>query len=232
MPANLSDELDAFFREGGRGLNVTVPHKTRVMDLMDKLTPQAKLAGAVNTVSVLPGGGLESDNTDGIGLLIDLRDNLHIELIDSSILILGAGGASRGILPPLLEQIPAEVMIANRTPDKAEALAEKFADLGNLHACSFDELGDRNFHLVINATSAGLHGDMPPFPPSIIGPGTVCYDLSYSMRETPFETWAKRNECRQSYQGWGMLVEQAAEAFAIWRGVRPETASVRRQLPR
>lgn len=230
-PSDLGPALKKFFATGGRGLNVTVPHKTQVMSLMDTLTPQAKLAGAVNTITLLKNGTLEGDNTDGIGLIADLRDNLKFELIDSSILILGAGGASRGIVPPLLEQIPAEIIIANRSLDKARGLASAFADLGNLHACSFDDLERRQFHLIINATSAGLHGEVPPFPASIIRPDTVCYDLSYSMRDTPFIAWAKQHGCRRAYQGWGMLVEQAAESFAIWRGVRPETARVRKQLP-
>lgn len=230
-PAELGAALKNFFASGGRGLNVTVPHKTQVMSLMNSLTPQAKLAGAVNTITRLKDGTLEGDNTDGIGLIADLRDNLKFELIDSSILILGAGGASRGIVPPLLEQIPAEIIIANRSLDKARGLASAFADLGNLHACSFDDLAGRQFHLIINATSAGLRGEVPPFPASIIGPDTVCYDLSYSMRDTPFIAWAKQHGCKRAYQGWGMLVEQAAESFAIWRGVRPETARVRKQLP-
>jgi len=230
-PEDLEGTVETFVKSGGRGLNVTVPHKTKVMDLMDKLTPQAKLAGAVNTISRLPDDTLEGDNTDGTGLLTDLRDNLHIELIDSSILILGAGGATRGILPPLLEQIPAEVVIANRTIDKATGLANAFTDLGTLNACGFNDLEGRKFHLIINATSAGLQGELPPFPESIIGSDTVCYDLAYSMRDTPFVSWAKQHGCTQAYQGWGMLVEQAAESFYIWRGVRPETASVRRQLP-
>jgi shikimate dehydrogenase len=231
-PDELENTVRAFFADGGHGLNVTVPHKTNVMALMDKLTPQAKLAGAVNTITLLPDGQLEGDNTDGIGLISDLRDNLHIELIDSSILVLGAGGATRGIIPPLLEQIPAEVVIANRTVDKARGIANAFADLGHLSACGFDDLKDRKFHLIINATSAGLQGELPPFPESIISPDTICYDLAYSMRDTPFIAWAKQHGCTKAYQGWGMLVEQAAESFSIWRNVRPETESVRAQLPK
>ena len=231
-PDELQSALESFLKTGGHGLNVTVPHKTAVMELMDSLTPQAKLAGAVNTVTRKDDDTLEGDNTDGIGLLSDLRDNLNIELIDSSILILGAGGATRGILPPLLEQIPAEVVIANRTVEKAKGLANAFADLGTLRACGFEDLGDQEFHVIINATSAGLEGDLPPFPTSIIQPNVICYDLAYSMKDTPFVSWAKQHGCTRAYQGWGMLVEQAAESFAIWRGVRPETASVRRQLPK
>jgi shikimate dehydrogenase len=230
-PDELEETLAGFMLDGGRGMNVTVPHKTSVMALMDQLTPQAKLAGAVNTITRLENGELEGDNTDGIGLIADLRDNLHIELIDSSILILGAGGATRGIVPPLLEQIPAEIVIANRSTEKARDLVSAFAELGNLSASSFEDLEGCKFHLIINATSAGLAGDLPPFPDSIVGPDTICYDLSYSMRDTPFIGWAKSLGCVKAYQGWGMLVEQAAESFAIWRGVRPETTQVLRQLP-
>jgi shikimate dehydrogenase len=231
-PDELDDAIRTFFADGGHGLNVTVPHKTDVMALMDKLTPQAKLAGAVNTITRLPDGTLEGDNTDGIGLITDLRDNLHIELMDSSILVLGAGGATRGIIPPLLEQIPAELVIANRTVGKARSIANTFADLGHLNACGFEDLADRNFNLIVNATSAGLQGELPPFPDSIIGPDTICYDLAYSMRDTPFIAWTKKQGCTRTHQGWGMLVEQAAESFFIWRGVRPETNSVRAQLPK
>lgn len=230
-PDELNDAIETFVKAGGHGMNVTVPHKTHAMELMDTLTPQAKLAGAVNTITRLEDGTLEGDNTDGIGLIADLRDNLKIELIDSSILVLGAGGATRGILPPLLEQIPAEVIIANRTVEKARNLANAFADLGNLTACNFEDLEGREFHLIINATSAGLDGKLPPFPASIIGPKTVCYDLAYSMNDTPFIAWAKQHGCTRAYQGWGMLVEQAAESFTIWRGVRPDTVPVRKQLP-
>jgi shikimate dehydrogenase len=227
----LNSMISEFTASGGKGLNVTVPHKQEMLTLMDTLTERAKLAGAVNTVSVHDNGDLEGDNTDGVGLIKDLRNNLGVELTDASILILGAGGATRGILPPLLEQKPAEILIANRTVDKARALANGFVDLGNINACGFDELEGRQFNLIINATSAGLHGDVPPFPASIIGSDTICYDLSYSMRDTPFIAWATENGCTRAYQGWGMLVEQAAESFAIWRGIRPETASVRGQLP-
>jgi shikimate dehydrogenase len=230
-PEEFDDAIKTFFANGGHGLNVTVPHKASAMELMDQLTPAAKLAGAVNTITSLPNGKLEGDNTDGIGLIADLRDNLRIELMDSSILILGAGGATRGIVPPLLEQIPAEVLIANRTVEKARGIANAFADLGNLNACGFQDLEDRKFHLIINATSAGLQGELPPFPESIVDPDTVCYDLAYSMRDTPFIAWAKQHGCTRAYQGWGMLVEQAAESFTIWRNVRPETVPVRAQLP-
>jgi shikimate dehydrogenase len=230
-PAELPEMIAKFTAEGGRGLNVTVPHKQNALVLMDKLTDRAKLAGAVNTITRKDNGELHGDNTDGVGLIADLQENLHVELIDASILILGAGGATRGIIPPLMEQKPAELLIANRTVDKAQALSNAFVDLGNIDACGFDNLNGRHFHLIINATSAGLEGELPPFPTSMLSPDTVCYDLSYSMRDTPFIAWAKEHGCQQAYQGWGMLVEQAAESFAIWRGVRPETGEVRAKLP-
>jgi shikimate dehydrogenase len=230
-PHELPEMIAQFTAEGGRGLNVTVPHKQNALVLMDDLTDRAKLAGAVNTITRKDNGELEGDNTDGVGLIADLRENLNVELIDASILILGAGGATRGIIPPLMEQKPAELLIANRTVDKAQALSNAFVDLGNIDACGFENLNGRHFNLIINATSAGLEGELPPFPTSILSSDTVCYDLSYSMRDTPFIAWAKQHGCKQAYQGWGMLVEQAAESFAIWRGVRPETAEVRAKLP-
>jgi shikimate dehydrogenase len=230
-PEKLAESLQKFAYSGGCGLNVTVPHKQQALMLMDDLSDRAKLAGAVNTITVLENGELRGDNTDGIGLITDLRDNLNIELLDSSILILGAGGAARGIVPPLIEQKPAELIIANRTIEKANALANVFIDQGNIAASSYNALEGRVFHLIINATSAGLTGKVPPFPASILRPDTICYDLSYSMNDTPFITWAKQNGCQKTYQGWGMLVEQAAESFNIWRGIRPDTSTVRAQLP-
>ncbi len=229
-PERLTREVRRLVKAGLRGFNVTVPHKEAVAELADSLVGQAKRASAVNTVTVTADGSLVGDNTDGIGLVRDLRANLNVRLEDQLVLVLGAGGATRGIAPALLEAGPAQLTIANRTPARAEALAAEFADLGPIQACAFDALPRQPFDLVINATSAGLHGERPPFPGSIIGPETICYDLSYAMTETPFLAWAREQDCRHAYQGWGMLVEQAAEAFLIWRGVRPETAPVLRQL--
>jgi shikimate dehydrogenase len=228
-------ELEARVKElvagGILGLNVTVPHKQRIAELVDTLEPQAELAGAVNTVSVQPDGSLTGDNTDGTGLVRDLVRNLEVELAGIDILVLGAGGATRGIVPALLEAEPARLLIANRTPEKAEGLSLRFSDLGEVNACSFDELGGISFDLVINATSAGLQGEVPPFPESIISRGSVCYDLSYAMHDTPFVAWARTLHADDIHQGWGMLVEQAAESFKIWRGARPDTRPVRRRLP-
>jgi shikimate dehydrogenase len=230
-PKALEKRVGALVADGLRGFNVTVPHKEAITEFVDSLEDQAKLAGAVNTVTVQPDGSLRGDNTDGVGLARDLVRNLDIELAGIRILVLGAGGATRGIVPALLEAEPASLRIANRTVERAELLAEQFSDLGHVLACSFDSVGDDSFDLVINATSAGLNGEVPPFPSSIIDRDSFCYDLSYAMHDTPFVAWARQLKPRAVYQGWGMLVEQAAESFRIWRGVRPDTRPVRRRLP-
>lgn len=230
-PDDLTRELQVLIDAGVKGLNVTVPHKNAVVKLVDELSERARQAGAVNTISIDRNGNMKGDNTDGVGLLRDLTENLGIEIPDLSILILGAGGATRGIVPPLLAAKPAGLRIANRTLEKANDLVERFDILGDISACRYDELGGLQFDLVINATSAGLSGDMPPFPDSIIDADAICYDLSYSMTDTPFCRWAREHGAIETHQGWGMLVEQAAESFLIWRGVRPDTSSVRRLLP-
>lgn len=234
-PVDLTGTLDTLIHEGFKGLNVTVPHKNAVVDLVDELSDRARLASAVNTISAQDGHRLVGDNTDGIGLIRDLTRNLRFELQDADILILGAGGATRGIVPSLLEAEPREILIANRTVERAEELAQTFGpqgdNLGNVSACRFDELEARQFDLIINATSAGLRGEVPPFPASIIDAEVVCYDLSYAMKPTPFIEWARENGAEVTHQGWGMLVEQAAAAFRIWRGMRPDTKPVLANLP-
>ncbi len=237
-PEELHTTITRLVALGYRGLNVTVPHKQDVLELMDTLTERAELAGAVNTISKLDDGTLRGDNTDGVGLITDLQDNLGLDLENMRILVLGAGGAARGILAALAELRPDMLMCANRRLERALTIADELADIGRIQARSFEELVEDQadgelepFDLIINATSAGLEGEVPPFPESIIHPEAVCYDLSYSMRETPFVTWAKAHGCKAAYQGWGMLVEQAAESFDIWRGVRPDTTEVRQKLP-
>jgi shikimate dehydrogenase len=222
-PENLAARVRQLFAEGYRGLNVTVPHKTEVVKLASRLTSRAELAGAVNTLIVHADGAVEGDNTDGTGLVNDLRQNLRTRLAGTRILILGAGGATRGIVPALFDTNPRDIMVANRTLDRAKELSRDFRMLGKILACQFQELGGQRFDLVINATSAGLKGEMPPFPASILGPETLCYDLSYA--------WAKMNGAGRVAQGWGMLVEQAAESFYAWRGVRPDTRPVIAKLP-
>jgi shikimate dehydrogenase len=230
-PEALEARLKALVAEGLRGLNVTVPHKEPVARLVDQLTDRAHLAGAVNTLVIAVDGRIDGDNTDGVGLLTDLTTNLDITLKGAHVAILGAGGATRGIVPALLGAGLEDLRIANRTVERARHLVAGFERLGPVSACRFDELDNQRFDLIINATSAGLQGELPPFPPSIIGADTVCYDLSYAMTDTPFVAWARHHGAGQAHQGWGMLVEQAAESFFIWRGVRPDTAPVREKLP-
>jgi shikimate dehydrogenase len=231
LPEDLAAELKRLVDEGLKGLNVTLPHKSSIADLVDELSDRARQAGAVNTISIDDEGRLSGENTDGVGLVQDLQENLQIRLESQQILVLGAGGATRGIVPVLLEAGPRKVLIANRTQDKARTLADEFSPLGNLSSCAFDELGGQRFDLIINATSAGLDGSVPPFPSSIITPEVVCYDLSYAMTDTPFISWARQRGTERVHQGWGMLIEQAAESFFIWRGVRPDTRPVRKHLP-
>lgn len=230
-PESLATRVRQLIADGYRGLNVTVPHKSEVVKLTSRLSSRAELAGAVNTLIVHADGAVEGDNTDGTGLVNDLRQNLRTRLAGTRVLILGAGGATRGIVPALFDTNPRDIMVANRTLDRAQALARDFRMLGKILACQFQELGGQRFDLVINATSAGLKGEMPPFPASILGPETLCYDLSYAMQDTPFVTWAKINGAGRVAQGWGMLVEQAAESFYAWRGVRPDTRPVIAKLP-
>lgn len=229
-PEDLSSAVRDFQQSGGKGLNVTVPHKAAVADLMDTLSERARSAGAVNTI-LFDEHGLTGDNTDGVGLMRDLHQNLGLTIQGADILILGAGGATRGIIGPLLEAQAGSVMIANRTLEKAEDLVSRFSSLGPVYACRFDDV-PRNVHysLVINATSAGLTGKKPPYPKRAISDTTFCYDLSYGLNATPFSQWAAAQGAARSVMGWGMLVEQAAESFYLWRGVRPKTESVLRQL--
>jgi shikimate dehydrogenase len=229
-PEKLESALRQFQRTGGNGLNVTSPHKRAVADLMDKLSERAEVAGAVNTV-LFDDNGATGDNTDGIGLMRDLETNLGLVIRGADVLILGAGGATRGIVRPLLEAQAGSVMIANRTLSKAEELVSHFSAYGPIYACRFDDV-PRTVHysLVINATSAGVQGKTPPYPERAIGSSTFCYDLSYGLNPTPFSKWASEHGAARSVMGWGMLVEQAAESFYLWRGVHPKTESVLKQL--
>ena len=229
-PEKLETAIRQFQRTGGKGLNITVPHKHAVLALADQVSEQARTAGAANTLS-FRGSEICADNTDGIGLLRDLNINLGVPLQGASILILGAGGATRGIVGPLLEMQPRMLCIANRTVDKAEAIAQRFEPYGPVSACRFDAVPTAEpYDLVINATSAGLRGEKPPYPEAAISETTFCYDLSYGLNATPFSVWAREHGAARSVMGWGMLVEQAAESFNIWRGVRPDTAPVLKQM--
>ncbi len=224
-PVAFKTEVRKFFEQGGSGLNVTVPHKTAAADFATELTSRAERAGAANTLAMRDGRIL-GDNTDGAGLIRDLLQNLQIEVAGKRVLILGAGGATRGIVAPLLECAPEELVVGNRTAGRARDLVSPFSDLGKVRGCGFDDLPLRPFDLVINATSAGLDGQVPKINTAVVGPMTICYDLSYAKTDTPFVKWAWGLGCARAVEGWGMLVEQAAESFALWRGVRPETAPV------
>jgi shikimate dehydrogenase len=224
-PGEFHERVRAFFAQGGRGLNVTLPHKIAAVDVAHELTPRAAHAAAVNTLAARADGIL-GDNTDGAGLVHDLCDNLGLVITGRRVLIIGAGGATRGILGPLLGLAPEVAVVANRTPERAETLAAAFADLGAVQGVAFERLDGAPFDLIVNATSASLSGDIPPIPRAVIGPQTVCYDLAYGRSATAFLEWATRQGCARALQGWGMLVEQAAESFRLWRGVRPATAHV------
>ncbi len=229
-PAKLEQAVRQFQRTGGKGLNITVPHKNPISRLCDQLSERASTAEAVNTL-VFQNNEIFGDNTDGIGLLRDLAVNLGINLEGANILILGAGGATRGITGPLLEMLPKSLVIANRALERAQELAEHFRKSGPVSACGFNAVPvTEPYDLVINATSAGIHGESPPYPAAAISEDSCCYDLSYGLRPTPFSTWAREHGAARSVMGWGMLVEQAAESFHLWRGIRPDTAPVLKQM--
>jgi len=224
-PERFRSEVLEFFRGGGSGVNVTLPHKRAAADLVNELTPRAQVADAVNTI-VRRDEFLVGDNTDGAGLLADLTRNLKIRLTASRILLLGAGGAARGAIGPLLDQKPRLLVVANRSKERAEQLAREFAEYGAVRGCEFGTLENQRFDLVVNATSASLRGEVPVIPIGVVDSMTTCYDMAYGVGDTAFVTWAKRLGAGRAEQGWGMLVEQAAEAFELWRGVRPDTAPV------
>ena len=215
-----ADSVAQFIAAGGRGANVTVPFKEEAFKLANRLSPRAQRAGAVNTL-VFDVDGIAGDNTDGAGLVADLTRNLNRSLAGKRILLLGAGGAARGVIEPLLEQQPAALVIANRTLSRAQELAELFGH--GITACSFDA-ADAPFDIVINATAASLVGELPPLSPRIFTPNTLAYDMMYG-RDTPFLSFAHTHGAATA-DGLGMLVEQAAEAFYVWRGVRPDSAPV------
>lgn len=228
-PEALATELQRLHVEGYRGLNVTLPHKLAAMKLCEGVSERAQLAGAVNTL-VRSDGGWQGDNTDGAGLIADLRDNLKIALAGQRVLVLGAGGAARGILKPLLEQRPAELVVSNRNPWKPEELAEQFKPHGKVRPCTHLALKGDRFDVIINATSAGHDGRAPRLPGQLLAAGGVCYDLSYGKAFLPFADWARGQRAAQVADGLGMLVEQAAVSFELWRGVRPATAGVLQAL--
>ena len=231
-PAEFRRETLRLLTSGIKGLNVTLPHKEAAAELVNVLTPRATRAQAVNTIMFRSDSSLLGDNTDGVGLTRDLEGNLGLDIGGKRILILGAGGATRGILAPLLERAPTALVIANRTIARADALVAAFKDVGPISSCGFMDIEGPPYDLIINATSASLQGTMPELPPGLVGEETVCYDMAYGSGHTPFTMWAKQLYAGRVCKGWGMLVEQAAEAFELWRGVRPNTHTVLEALSR
>lgn len=233
-PAAFLSVVRNFFRDGGRGLNVTVPHKEAAHRVADTLTPRADRAGAVNTLAAVD-GKLRGDNTDGAGLVRDLTVNLGCKLEGARVLLLGAGGAARGIIGPLLEAGAAALVISNRHGARAKKLAKEFADLGPVTVAQVVTAAirgrtavsnDAGYDVIINATSASLRGELPTVPAHAVGTQTLAYDLAYGERDTVFMHWARSAGAARAVMGHGMLVEQAAESFLLWRGIRPDTAHV------
>lgn len=220
--------LNAFFAQGGKGANVTVPFKEEAFARADELTERAALAGAVNTLKRLEDGRLLGDNTDGIGLLSDL-ERLSFIRPGLRILLLGAGGATRGVLLPLLS-MDCAVTIANRTASRAQELAQLFAHTGSVQALGLDALEGHEFDLIINATSSGINGEIPAIPESLIHPSLYCYDMFYQKGDIPFLAWCRQHGAKQCADGLGMLVGQAAHAVLLWHGVLPEIEPVIEQM--
>lgn len=222
--------LTAFFNAGGKGANVTVPFKEQAFTLCDSISPEAKLAGAVNTLSLLADGTIRGDNTDGLGLVADLIANLG-SLQDQRVLLIGAGGAARGCILPLLNAGIAQLTISNRTHTKAQHLVDIFTSVDNgayvskVTAVEMSELAGE-FDIIINSTSASLAGELPPLPAHIITTQTVCYDMMYGASVTAFNQWALSQGAAKAIDGLGMLVGQAAKSFTLWRGVEPDTQVV------
>lgn len=233
-PENFETGVREFFRNSGKGLNVTVPYKESAWRMADWHAPNAERAGAVNTLYMLEDGRLAGDNTDGTGLVRDIERNHGGKLAGANILILGAGGAVRGVMPQLIAAGPATITVVNRTLSRAEALAETFADQLTVTVLSYHQLEAQRPTVapdwIINGTSGGLQGSMPDLPATLVGPQTGCYDMVYAPGGTVFQAWAQRHGARMALDGTGMLVEQAAESFRIWRKVMPETAPVIKAL--
>lgn len=223
------EAVDSFRAEGGKGLNVTVPFKREAFDLVNKRSERAERARAVNTILVRADGSLFGDNTDGVGLVRDITHNHDGRFTGKQVLVVGAGGAVRGVLAPLLNEKPARVVIANRTLEKARELAQEFQELGRIEAVPLGKL-EGPFDWIINGTAASLAGTVPELPPSVVGPHTWVYDMMYGKQATPFNAWALEQGAEKAFDGLGMLVEQAAESFRLWRGVMPATSPVIKEL--
>lgn len=224
-----NEQVKAFFDKGGRGLNVTVPFKEEACRFADTLTPRARLAGAANTLAMQSDGAVLGDTTDGAGLAADLQARGWV-LAQKRVLVLGAGGAVRGVLEALLQQQPSALVVANRTVAKAQELARHFAAHGPISACAYSELEGQQFDMIINGTSASLAGDLPPLPQGLVQSGCAVYDMMYGAEFTPFLRWAQDQGVEQLADGLGMLVAQAAESFSLWRGIYPQVKPVEEAL--
>ena len=222
----LPQAVAKFQKNNGKGLNITVPFKQDAFALATELSDRAERAGAVNTLMLYGENNYFGDNTDGTGLVRDLSQNHDIHLNAKNIVLLGAGGAVRGVLEPILQQMPSRLVIANRTVEKAVELARDFSDLGNIAGSGFDDLAGEQFDLIINGTSASLAGDLPPLPDNLLAPNAVVYDMMYGSQATVFMQWGQQQGATKCIDGLGMLVEQAAESFFIWRKIRPDTRPV------
>ncbi|MBQ0721301.1 MAG: shikimate dehydrogenase [Gammaproteobacteria bacterium] len=226
-PEQFQSAASNFFKNAGKGLNITVPFKQDAFAFADELSERARRAGAVNTLIHQKDGSVLGDNTDGVGLVRDISINLGWAITGKKILLVGAGGAAMGVLEPLLKKYPSLIVIANRTANKALKLANDFAALGNIEGCGFDDLKDSgHFDLIINATSASLAGEIAALPSHVLTPNTQGYDMMYAAEPTPFMRWMNEQGAQQTADGLGMLVEQAAESFTLWRGVQPQTQPV------
>ncbi len=228
-PGDFASAVEHFRAAGGRGLNITLPFKEEAFALSQTLSKRAQRAGAVNTLS-FDDKHVRGDNTDGVGLVRDLVHNLGVEVQSRRVLLLGAGGAARGVLGPLLDEHPSELVVANRTVSRALSLCQAFGAEGTLRSSGLNELEGGDFDLVINATSAEVSGELPTVPKSALSETGVVYDMMYGAEPTAFVRWGRAAGARLAADGLGMLVEQAAEAFFVWRGVRPETAPVLKAL--
>lgn len=215
-----------FLQHGGKGLNITVPFKEQAWALAATRSERAGRAGAVNTLILDKDGRHFGDNTDGVGLVRDLLQNHGSALKNKRLLLVGAGGAARGVIEPLLNEKPSLLVIANRTADKAVELARLFCDLGHTEGCGLSDVAGQSFDLIINATAASLAGQVPALPDSVVTPDSHCYDMMYADKPTAFMDWAQQLGAARCMDGLGMLVEQAAESFYLWRDVRPDTGAV------
>lgn len=225
-PETFASTVIEWQRSGAKGCNITAPFKELAVDVCERVVPNAKRAGSVNTILMHRDGCLVGYNTDGAGLVADILTNKRRTLAAQRILLLGAGGAARGVIAPLLSTKPNTLHIANRTLSKAATLVNLFDDIGPVSAKGYDQLeGQAVFDIIINATSLSLSGEMPPLPDCIVGPQTLAYDMTYATRDTAFMQWSKSRGATAT-NGLGMLVEQAAESFFIWEGVRPKTRMV------